>query len=107
MFEEEYVIDNDMAKAVLKEKAVPHANHAVNATISKTSSGFHITEEKEGETVDIKKTISSLKNYLNDKWEYKDFKKKVVLKKEKPSVKAADLESIQDELGNFSTDAGV
>lgn len=106
VFEEEYVIDNDMAKAVLKEKAVPHANHAVNATISKTSSGFHITEEKEGETVDIKKTISSLKNYLNDKWEYKDFKKKVVLKKEKPSVKAADLESIQDELGNFSTDAG-
>lgn len=106
VLEEEYVIDNDMTKAILKEKAVPHANHAVDATISKTSSGFNITEEKEGETVDIKKTIASLKKYLNDKWEYKDFKKKVALKKETPSVKAADLESIQDELGNFSTDAG-
>ena len=28
------------------------------------------------------------------------------MKKETPSVKAADLESIQDELGSFSTDAG-
>ena len=106
VFEEEYVIDSEMAKAVLKEKAVPHANHAVNATISKTASGFTITEEKEGETVDIKKTISSLKKYLNEKWEYKDFKKKVTLKQEIPSVKAADLESVQDELGRFSTDAG-
>lgn len=106
VFEEEYILDSEMVKAVLNEKAVPHANHAVNASVSKTSSGFHITEEKEGETVDIKKTIASLKKYLNEKWEYKDFKKKVVLKQEKPSIKAADLESIQDELGTFSTDAG-
>ena len=106
VIEEEYVIDSDMAKAVLKEKAVPHANHAKDATIAKTSEGFKITEEKEGETVDIKKTISSLKKYLNEEWKYKDIKLDVVLKKETPSVKAADLESIQDELGSFSTDAG-
>lgn len=106
VFEEEYIVDSEMTKAVLEEKAVPYANHAKDATISKTADGFKITEEQEGETVDIKKTISSLKKYLNEKWKYTDFKKKVILKKETPSVKAADLESIQDKLGSFSTDAG-
>lgn len=106
VIEEDYILDQELAKQVLSEKAVPHANHAVDAAIVKTASGFNITEEKEGETVDIKKTIASLKKYLNEEWDYKDFKKEVVLKQEKPSVKASDLGSIQDELGSFSTDAG-
>ena len=44
--------------------------------------------------------------YLNEEWNYQDFQYTVVLKVEKPKVKAAELESIKDELGTFSTDAG-
>lgn len=106
VFEEEYVVDNKVATALLKEKAVPLANHAVNATITKYSSGFSITEEKEGKTVDIKKTLDSLEKYLNEEWDYKKFEYEVVLKKETPTIKAAELETIKDELGTFATDAG-
>lgn len=103
---ENYALNSEAATAVLKEKAVPHADHAVDATISKYSGGFTITEEREGVTVDIKKTIEAIESYLNGDWDYKDFQQEVILKKEKPSVKKADLETIKDELGKFSTDAG-
>lgn len=106
VFEEGYSVDDKAAKAVLKEKAVPLANHAVNATITKYSGGFNITEEREGKTVNIKKTIASLEEFLNKKWDYKDFRHEVILKKETPKIKATELETIQDELGSFSTDAG-
>lgn len=104
--EEGYIIDKEMVAALLEEKAVPLANHAVNASITKGTDGFRIVNEKEGKTVNIKKTISSLEEYLNHSWDYKNFQHEVVLKKEKPVIKAADLESIKDELGSFSTDAG-
>ena len=106
VIEEEYVVNSKAATAFLNEKAVPLANHAVNATITKYSGGFSITEEREGKTVNVKETITSLEKYLNQEWDYKAFKHEVILKKEKPTIKAADLETIQDELGSFSTDAG-
>jgi len=106
VIEEEYTIDKDITKELLNEKAEPLANHAVNAEIVKGINGFRITEEREGKTVNVKKTISSLEEYLNTAWDYKDFQHEVVLKKDTPTVKAKDLETIKDELGRFSTDAG-
>ena len=106
VLEENYVIDEEAVKTILNEKAVPITNHAVNATISKYSGGFSITNESEGETVDVKKTVGELKSFLNNSWDYKDFSLEVVLKKENPTVTAAQLETIRDELGTFSTDAG-
>lgn len=106
VLEENYVLNSEAATTVLKEKTVPLANHAVDATISKSSTGFRVTEEKEGKTVNVKKTLTSLENFLNEEWDYHDFKQEVVLKKENPKIKAAELETIQDELGSFSTDAG-
>lgn len=106
IIEENLVINEDILKQIIKEDAVPLANHAVDATIEKTASGFAITEEKAGKTVNIKKSIAAIEEYLNGEWNHEDFKIKLVQRKEKPSVKAADLELIQDELGSYSTDAG-
>lgn len=106
VIEENLVINEDVLKQIIKEDAVPLTNHAVDATIEKTASGFAITEEKAGKTVNIKKSIAAIEEYLNGEWDHKDFSIKLVQRKEKPSVKAADLELIQDELGSYSTDAG-
>lgn len=109
---EKVVLGKDMdikdkaAKATLKEKAVPLAAHAVDASITIKNSKPAITEAKEGETVDITKSIEVLEEYLNTKWKHKDFSIKMVMKQEKPKVKEKDLESVTDELGSFSTDAG-
>ena len=48
------------------------------------------------------KSIAALEEHLNDGWKHEDFTQEMVLMKEEPQIKAADLESIQDELGTFS-----
>lgn len=106
VFEKNIDIKDKAAKATLKEKAVPLAAHAVDASITIKDSKPTITKAKEGKTVDITKSIEVLEEYLNTKWKHKDFSIKMVMKQEKPKVKEKDLESVTDELGSFSTDAG-
>lgn len=106
VLEERMVVNQELAEAVLQERAVPIADHAKDASITRTGDGFSIQEEQEGTTVDIGSSIGALEDYLNNGWDHGDFVLEMVLVKEEPKIKAADLESIQDELGSFSTDAG-
>lgn len=103
---EDFKLDREVATTLLTERAAPLAVHAQDAVITKSGSGFDISAEQEGETVDIEATLSVLEKYLNDDWDHETFSSDAVMKKEMPSVTAKDLESIQDELGSFSTDAG-
>ncbi len=106
VLKETFNLDEEAAKSVLKERAVPLEQGAVDATITKTDTGFGLTDEKEGETIDIKKSVGKIRDYLNGDWDHKDFSMKMVSKVDKPRVTKSDLEKIQDELGTFSTDAG-
>lgn len=106
VLKENYILDKKAAAKTINKEAVPLANHAVNASMTKTADGFNITSAKKGETVDIDKSIASVKKKLNQGWDYKDFAVKMTLKEEKPTVRKKDLETITDKLGSFSTDAG-
>lgn len=106
VLEENFITNKEKTVDYLERTVIPLADVAQNATISKTSDGFEITEESEGITVDIDKTRKALKSALNGNWDYNDISVEVPLKKDKPTIKASDLESIEDELGTFSTDAG-
>lgn len=103
---ENFVLDEEKSAAVLEERAVPLTDHAEDAQISRDGDGFTYKKEKAGKTVDIKKTISGLETYLNEEWKHKDLTYELILKKEEPKVTKEDLETIQDELGSYSTDAG-
>ena len=103
---EEFVLDHKKSKAVIEDRVVPLASHAVDAKIKKDGDGFKITKEKDGQTVDIKASTAKLEKYLNEKWKHKDIAMKMTLIKESPSVTKKDLSTIKDELGAFSTDAG-
>lgn len=106
VLKETYTLSGKTAKKVLKKKAVPLANHAVNAGMEKTSEGFNISPEKAGKTVDVKKSATAIVKKLNDGWKKKDFSVKMVQKKENPTVTEEDLKTVKDKLGSFSTDAG-
>ena len=101
-----YELTQKKAKKVLKEQAVPLATHAVDATMTRESGSFQIVPDKEGKTIDIKKSIDLITKKLNSKWNKKPFEVELVQKTEHPTVKEADLSSIKDKLGSFSTDAG-
>lgn len=103
---EGFILDSEKSTAVLTERAVPLASHAVDAQIEKSADGFVIKDEKSGETVDIDASVKKITDYINGDWKHDNFSLKMVLKKENPAVRRKDLESIKDALGTFSTDAG-
>lgn len=106
VIKEKYTLSAKSAQKALKEKAVPLANHAVNATMTKTSDGFNIVPEKSGKTVAVKKSVAAIAKKLNNGWKKKDFSVKMVQKKENPTVKEEELKTVKDKLGTYSTDAG-
>ena len=56
--------------------------------------------------INFKSNINDAEKYLNEKWKYKEITLELVQESEAPSVTRADLESIRDELGSYSTQAG-
>lgn len=106
VFGENFVIDSGKTEAVITERVSGLAPQAENAKIEKDGKAFKITEEQAGETVDIKAAEVKITRYLNEKWKHDSFSVRMPVKKEEPSIKSTDLESIEDKLGSFSTDAG-
>ena len=106
VLDDTYQLDGESAKSVLTEKALPMETRAVDATITHKGSGFEITDEAAGNKIKIEESLANLEKYLNEKWKYKEITLELVQESEAPSVTRADLESIRDELGSYSTQAG-
>lgn len=103
---EQFGLDKEKASAVIEERSADLESHAVNASISHTSGGFQITDEAVGKKVDSEASIKGIEKYLNNEWKYENFSVKLVEVTEEPKIKRSDLETIQEVLGSFSTDAG-
>lgn len=106
MIEEQFVLDGEKAAAVIEERAANLESHAVNASIRRVSGGFEITDESEGRTIDAEKSVKEMEKCLNNHWDYQNISLTLTDKVEEPKIRRADLESIQDELGSYATDAG-
>lgn len=103
----DYIIDGDRTEALLTEKVVPLEQPAVNAGISRNDGQFEYTDEQEGWKVNITETIRILEEYLDG--EDIDFSSgtiTVAKTTDTPKITVADLETIQDVLGTFGTEAG-
>lgn len=106
VIDEELTIDKEAGESILSMRADALTNRAKNATITKEGEGFRIEKEQDGEAINVADALVKIEKYLNDSWDHKEFSVTADVVKEKASVAASDLESIQDELGAFSTDAG-
>ena len=106
VIEEELVLDREAGESILTMRADSLTNRAKNATITREGEGFRIEKEQDGEAIDVSDALIRIEKYLNYNWDHKEFSVTADVVKEKPSVTAEDLESISDELGAFSTDAG-
>ena len=107
VIKENFYLDGEIAAAAISELAVPLEQPAVDATISRDGGEFVITDEKEGKAVDIEKSLKEITKYINEKWKYKDMSIELVLETAKPKIRREDLETIQDELASYATNAGT
>lgn len=101
-----YEVAQKTAAEVLTERAGGLLEGASNAVITRTDGAFTIADEKEGVELDTKATVKKLRIYLNNDWDGKEGTIPVVSKTQTPTVTRADLETIQDNLGTFSTYCG-
>ena len=106
VIDESFEVDEAKLRELIQERAVPLEQKAVNASASYNGSGFDLTDEAEGYTVDVDKSVKKIKNFMNKKWNYEDAEVELKLDTEEPTIKKADLESLQDELGSYTTNAG-
>lgn len=101
-----YEVTQKTAGEVLKERAGGLLEGAANASIVRENGTFTITDEKEGVELDEKATVKKIRIYLNNEWDGKEGTIPVVSKTQSPTIMRADLETIQDKLGTFSTYCG-
>ncbi len=106
VLDEDIAVNEELLTQVIEEKAYPLTGHAQNAAIQRSDTGFTIIEEKAGTTVSMEESVAAILKYLQEEWECEDFSIELSLIKEEPEITSKDLETIQDELGTFSTDAG-
>lgn len=100
-----YSIDRGTTRSILSEKAVAGEDRAQDAEIvHKTGKDFEITDGKEGISLNMEASLEAIESYLNTKWDCQDGEVSLVTEKESPRVTAADLQSIQDKLGTYTTE---
>ncbi|WP_346664403.1 peptidoglycan binding domain-containing protein [uncultured Merdimonas sp.] len=99
---EELKLKKKEAKAVIRERAVPLAVRAEDAYIERSADGeFQIVKEKTGHTVAVAESVKKIGQAIGKNWDHEDITVDLVMKKEEPKVTAADLDTIEDELGSF------
>lgn len=106
VFQPTYQVDQEKTAKLLKERVSGLFSGASDASITRTNGSFVITDEVEGLELNSEATIKEINKFLNKKWEGTNGTIKVVSKTHKPKVTRADLETIQDKLGSFSTYCG-
>lgn len=102
-----YEIDAAAVEALVSEK-IPHLeNEAKDATIKRENGRFVITDEVKGIAIDTAESAKVIETYLNQEWQKDGGRIELVSKVGEPKVTRADLETIQDVLGTFTTNCGT
>lgn len=100
----EYEIDDENIQEILRKKTEDFYEEAVDATISRVSGVFQITEEQEGEKLDLDAAVKELDSRLPELLSGKEVTVEVKAEKDEPQITKKDLEEIEDELGKFESE---
>lgn len=96
-------VDPAQVKGFLEENAATLGNPPKNASITRENGAFVITESEMGQTVDLEAAQSALDTALETGLTEPVLIEAQVTEQE-PEITTADLQTIQDVLGSFSTD---
>ena len=96
-------VDDGVMKASIEEKCgkynVPH----VNASLTKTGSGFKISKESSGRMIDMESSVRDLHVFLLGDWKGESTERVLTIKDDEPVATVEDCERVKDLLGSFST----
>ncbi len=75
----------------------------MEASLTKTESGFQITEGQTGHVLDVEKSKEAIVNYLTDSWDYGNASINLVVTLDEPRGNAETLSKVKDVLGTATT----
>ena len=95
--------DKNKIRNLIEENAEQYNQEAINATMTKTESGFEFTEGQTGVMVDTAASVDAVYDYLTDAWDGTDCAIDLVIVVDEPVGKVEDLAKVKDVLGTFTT----
>lgn len=104
--EVQYGVDQEKMTAVIDEKVRPLEKKATDASITRQDGKFVITDEVTGKTVDLEASIQAIVTFFEGDWKNQEAKITLVSQTDEPEITRADLETITDRLGTYTTYCG-
>lgn len=95
--------DADVVESILNSLSETYNQEAVEASLTKTESGFQITEGQTGHVLDVPKSREAILNYLQNSWDYGSASIDLVVTLEEPKGNAETLGKVKDVLGTATT----
>ncbi len=96
-------VNDEIMKEGIDDKCgeynVPH----VNASLTKTGSGFSISKESSGRMIDMETSMKEIHDFLLDKWKGEKASIVLTIVDDEPTATVADCERVKDLLGTYST----
>ena len=96
-------VDGDLVEGILNSLRETYDQEAVEASLTKTESGFQITEGQTGHMLDVPKSREAILNYLQNSWDYGNASIELVVTLEEPRGNAETLGKVKDVLGTATT----
>lgn len=100
-------ISKKQAKKVLKDNEKSLILKTQNASLKRENGEFTIIKEVYGQEIVYDKSIQTMQDEISNEWNNKPLTIKVTVKKEEPEYKEADMKSVTDVLGKYSTSYGA
>ena len=95
--------DKDKISSFIEENAGQYNQEAVNASLTKTETGFQVTEGQSGIVVDTAASADAVYDHLVNEWDGTGCDVDLVVVVDEPAGTAEDLAKVKDVLGTFTT----
>ncbi len=106
VFEVSYAVDEKVIEQTLAEKFPHLEDEAKDASIVRENGRFVITDEVKGIMIDVQTSTKTIESYFNKEWNKTSGTIALDVKEGQPKITRADLETIRDVLGSFTTYCG-
>lgn len=103
VYEVSFDFDKSKIETLIEENAGQFGQEAVNATLTRTESGFQVTEGQSGILVDTTASADAVYDYLLNDWNGEACDIDLVVSVDEPEGTAEELAKVKDVLGTFTT----
>ncbi|MCR5344378.1 MAG: VanW family protein [Butyrivibrio sp.] len=102
-FNIEYSFNDDAIFQILDVDCAPFNASKENYTLTKTDSGFVVSDGQTGYILDEQTSLTKIKDYVQNEWDHQDCTIQVAIDEDEPLGSYDQLSKVGDVLGTFTT----